>query len=129
VRTEVDTLRSCSSVGPQVHPILGISVFWLAMLRWYVEEQPLSPFRASLPTQEDCANSSTEIILLAADPSRRALLNLSIAADLEKDRPHVKLAMVTGSPHDMHKERPDVVVAACVSGQVQGLTGVEAIRG
>lgn len=67
-----------------------------------------------LPTSSVAGES--EIIILAADPAMRSIYPASNAELLKAKYPHVKFAQKIGATHDMHKDKPDVLVGILLVG-------------
>nr|XP_019004319.1 uncharacterized protein I203_03478 [Kwoniella mangroviensis CBS 8507]OCF67780.1 hypothetical protein I203_03478 [Kwoniella mangroviensis CBS 8507] len=81
-----------------------------------------------LPSQS--ASTSTEIMILGADPSVKTVYPPENSERLEKEYPYVKFGWVKGATHDMHKTDAGVLAKVIVGGFAGAeKAGVTVLRG
>ena len=82
---------------------------------------------SELPSDDEFAN--TEVIILGADPTKRAMFDADkYGALLAQHHPKIKVGQVAGAAHLIHKDVPEAVIDA-LSGRFGSSHLIRVVRG
>ena len=89
----------------------------------HAQENDLSIDISKFPSADE--SGASQVMILAGDPSAQSMFNLDTVPEFKEKRGHIRVAMVRGSGHDMHKEASQIVADVASGKALDEIQGLE----